>query len=163
MEDIEELHERIQEAMGHLDAGNLEEIEQDLAELQEMIDNFPLAENAPGAAPGADAERRRRIRERYEQISNGINDMADDEMAELLQPILDALQEIGEIDGPEFNEVQNLDHYEAELDRIEHMISDLAGNNEHEEIFNGGRFKQSRKKHRRRKQKTLRKLLKKLK
>ena len=115
-------------------------------------------------APGADAERRRRIRERYEQLFREINEMADEEMAEQFQPIADALQEIGEIDGPEFNEVQNLDHYEAELDRIEQMIGDLAEPNfPNNEIFNGGRFKRSRKKHPRRKQKTLRKLLKKLK
>jgi hypothetical protein len=112
----------------------------------------------------ANAERRHRIRERSDRLLDELNAMADDEeTVEQLQPIADILQQIGLIEDPEFNGVHDLDHYEAELDRIEQIMANFVRNNEHEEIFNGGRFNRSRKKQVRRKQKTLRNLLKKLK
>ena len=48
-------------------------------------------------------------------------------------------------------------------DRIEEMIDEYERENVPENEIVGGRFKRSRKKHHRRKQKTLRNLLKKLK
>jgi len=116
-----------------MDLDDLEEklrtLRRELLELERHLDENEEKQ----AEPENDAERRRKIRERYDRLFREINEMADDMGPELFQPIADGLQEIGEIEGPEFDEVHNLDHYEAELDRLEQMLGDLAGNNENEE------------------------------
>lgn len=112
-------------------------------------------------APQNNAARRQRIIERYRDLEERLGNVMDGDNLFLTLPISDALREIGEIVEPEFAEVQNLDHYEEELDRIERMIEPLEL--EQNGNLQGGRFNRSRKKQVRRKQKTLRSLLKKLK
>jgi len=78
--------------------------------------------------------RRRRIRERFNALAERLERLYENNnVAEQAEAAADALQEIGEIDKPEFAEARNLDHYEQELNRIERLLGEIEPEEEKDE------------------------------
>ena len=127
IEAIVDLHDELQERMENLEEGNMEAIEEDLDRLEGMINESGYAPY--NNAPQNNAERRQRIRERFEAIAERIAALN----GRNIDAILDAVQEIGEIGEPEFAEAHNLDHYEQELNRIDRMLGEIEPEEEKDE------------------------------
>lgn len=128
-------------------------------------------EPVANAVNAANAERLHQISQRWRRLVGEVNDIIEnwegDDGVDDINAIADALHAIEEIEGGLPAGVQNLDDYEDEVYRIEEMFTVFKAAHELNanlpNVAQGGRFNRSRKKQPRRKQKTLRNLLKKLK